>query len=109
MKSELGYIFQEPQIILQRAACGSRATIWPPLEYYMLDGRFNFRFLHCMLIIFIMMENIYITSKQWRGFQNRGHIWEHIVHYHELLVLNKSYSSGGLLTVNLLKGNSLSP
>ena len=26
MKSELGHIYREPQVILQRAACGSRAT-----------------------------------------------------------------------------------
>ena len=31
MKRELGYIYREPQIILQRAACGSRAAGWPPL------------------------------------------------------------------------------
>lgn len=30
MKRELGYIYREPQIILRRAACGSRAAGWPP-------------------------------------------------------------------------------
>ena len=31
MKRELVFIYQEPQIILQRAACGLRAAGWPPL------------------------------------------------------------------------------
>ena len=30
MKRELGYIYREPQIILQRAACDSRAAGCPP-------------------------------------------------------------------------------
>ena len=33
MKRDLGYIYREPQIILQRAECGSRAAGWPPLLY----------------------------------------------------------------------------
>ena len=33
MKRELGYIYREPQIILQRAACGSRVAGWSPLIY----------------------------------------------------------------------------
>ena len=34
MKRELWYIYQEPQIILQRAACGSQAAGCPPLLYH---------------------------------------------------------------------------
>ena len=33
MKRELGYIYRKPQIILQRAACGSPAAGWPPMLY----------------------------------------------------------------------------
>ena len=33
MKRELGYIHREPQIVLQRAFCGSRAADWTPLQY----------------------------------------------------------------------------
>ena len=33
MKKEHGYIYGEPQIIHQRAACGLRAAGWPPLVY----------------------------------------------------------------------------
>ena len=33
MKRDLGNIYRETQIILQRAACGSRATDWLPLPY----------------------------------------------------------------------------
>ena len=36
MKRELGYIYREPQIILERAACGSQAAVWPPLVYGMI-------------------------------------------------------------------------
>ena len=33
IKRELGLICREPQIIFQRAACGSRTTVWPPWLY----------------------------------------------------------------------------
>ena len=33
MKRELGHIYRESQIILQRAACGSRVVGWLPLAY----------------------------------------------------------------------------
>ena len=33
MKREFGYIHREPQIILQRAGCGSRASGWSPPLY----------------------------------------------------------------------------
>ena len=33
MKREFGYIYREPQITLQRSACGSRAAGWAPLIY----------------------------------------------------------------------------
>ena len=36
MKREFGYIYQEPQITLQRAACGSQAAGWPSLKYNVL-------------------------------------------------------------------------
>ena len=36
MKMVLGYIYREPQIILQRAACASQAAGWPPLLYYIV-------------------------------------------------------------------------
>ena len=33
MKRELGYVYREPEIILQRAACGSRAPRLNQLGY----------------------------------------------------------------------------
>ena len=40
MKMEVGYIYPESQIILQRAACGTRATGWPLLAYIILEEKY---------------------------------------------------------------------
>ena len=38
MKRELGHIYREPQIILERAACGSQTAGLPPLIYSYKHG-----------------------------------------------------------------------
>ena len=59
MKRELGYIYREPQIILQRAAYGLQATDWSPLVYGMKILKHVPVFRH----LIVLMQHSYSLSE----------------------------------------------
>ena len=54
-KKELEYSYREPQIILQRATCGSRAADWPPLLYSIQISNCHFQVVDELLFLCIIL------------------------------------------------------